>query len=351
MVTTQTNTDKRNFFPMISNNLYLKIFAALIFSILIFSFIVFWMPNSFDPSPKFVTVNKGQSFSSVAETLAARKIIRYSFTFNLAGRILGYTHSMRVGKYSFVRNVSNFEILKDIESGLSTVASTITIYEGVRAKQIAKILRREVGIDSVRFAELLNDTSLIGIYPHRARSLEGYLMPNTYDFFWQDDEKQIVQRLITEFREFYVDSLQQRAKKMGMNLNDVLTMASIVEGEAMYDEERPIIAGVYYNRLKRRIKLQADPTVQYAVTDIPKRLTYNDLKIDSPYNTYLYYGLPPGPINNPGKKSILAALYPARHNFIYFVSDYNGRHRFARNYEEHQKNVRLYRKARAMSGK
>ena len=180
---------------MISNNLYLKIFAALIFSILIFSFIVFWMPNSFDPSPKFVTVNKGQSFSSVAETLAARKIIRYSFTFNLAGRILGYTHSMRVGKYSFVRNVSNFEILKDIESGLSTVASTITIYEGVRAKQIATILRREVGIDSVRFAELLNDTSLIGIYPHRARSLEGYLMPNTYDFFWQDDEKQIVQRL------------------------------------------------------------------------------------------------------------------------------------------------------------
>lgn len=174
-------------------------------------------------------------------------------------------------------------------------------------------------------------------------------MPNTYNFYWQDDEREIIQRMITEFREFFVDSLQLRMKQLGYNLNDVITMASIVEGEAVYDDERPIIAGVYYNRIKRRMRLQADPTVLYAVSDVPRRLNRTDLKFESAYNTYLNYGLPPGPINNPGKQSIIAALYPAKHNFIYFVADNNGRHRFAKNYQEHQKNVQLYRKARALA--
>lgn len=136
---------------------------------------------------------------------------------------------------------------------------------------------------------------------------------------------------------------------MKLTLNEVLTMASIVEGEAMYDDERPVIAGVYYNRLRKRMRLQADPTVQYAVSDLPRRLSRSDLKIDSPYNTYEHYGLPPGPINNPGRKSILAALYPAKHQYLYFVSNYNGRHRFSRTYEEHQRHVREYRKARALA--
>jgi UPF0755 protein len=179
--------------------------------------------------------------------------------------------------------------------------------------------------------------------------LEGYLMPDTYSFFWQDDEREIVQRMITEFREFFVDSLQQRMHTLGYDLNDVMTMASIVEGEAVFDDERPIIAGVYYNRLKRRMRLQADPTVWFVVSDTSKRLTKNSLKVKSPYNTYTNYGLPPGPINNPGRQSILASLYPEKHNYIYFVADNNGRHRFARNYEEHQKNVRLYRKARSLA--
>jgi UPF0755 protein len=175
-------------------------------------------------------------------------------------------------------------------------------------------------------------------------------MPETYEFYWQDEEQNIVKRLVTEFREFWVDSLQKRMVMLGLTLNDVMTMASIVEGEAIYDSERPIIAGVYYNRLRIRMPLQADPTVIYAVSDHTRRLTRNDLKVNSPYNTYLRYGLPPGPINNPGKKSILAALYPQKHNFLYFVADANGRHRFAKNYSEHQSNVRLYRRARAAQG-
>jgi UPF0755 protein len=321
-------------------------FAALIIFFLGF---VFFFPNSFSPSPQFVTVSKGQSFSSLADSLEKKEIIFSAVTFKIAGRLLNYTQKMRVGKYSFVSGVSNFELLNDLEGGLSTVSLSVTLREGVRAKTFARILKHNVGIDSARFMHIFTDTSLIGIYPNKAPSLEGYLMPNTYNFYWQDDERAIIQRMITEFREFFVDSLQQRMKQLGYNLNDVMTMASIVEGEAVHDDERAIIAGVYYNRLKRKMMLQADPTVLYAVSDGPKRLTKSDLKFESDYNTYLNFGLPPGPINNPGKQSIIAALYPAKHNYLYFVADNNGRHRFAKNYLQHQRNVVLYRKAKAFA--
>ena len=328
---------------------WLTLLASAAAAFLLSVYTVFYLPNSFDPSPKFITVSKGQSFSSLADSLENKGIILSQFTFKLAGKYLGITQKMRVGKYSFVSGVNNLEILRDIESGRSTVSTSVPLREGVKAKVFARILRRHIGIDSARFMQYYRDTSLIGIYPHNSPTIEGYLMPDTYSFFWQDDERAIIQRMITEFREFFVDSLQQRMRALGYDLNEVMTMASIVEGEAVYDDERPIIAGVYYNRLKRRMKLQADPTVWFVVSDSSRRLTRNSLKVDSPYNTYLYYGLPPGPINNPGRRAILAALYPTAHNYIYFVADYNGRHRFAKNYEEHQRNVRLYRKARELA--
>ncbi|HAP34513.1 MAG TPA: endolytic transglycosylase MltG [Bacteroidetes bacterium] len=333
---------------IVNNKLFLLFVVVFLCVVILFS-IVFFFPNSFTPSPKFITVSKGQSFSSLADSLEKREIILNAFTFKIAGRLLGYTQKMRIGKYSFVSGISNLDLLNDLEGGLSTVSTSVTLREGVRAQIFARILKRHIGIDSIRFMKFFADTSLIGIYPNNSPSLEGYLMPNTYNFFWQDDEREIIQRMITEFREFFVDTLQQRMKQLGYSLNDVMTMASIVEGEAVYDDERAIIAGVYYNRLKKRMRLQADPTVLYAVSAVPRRLTRTDLKFESEYNTYLNYGLPPGPINNPGKQSIIAALYPAKHNFIYFVADNNGRHRFAKNYEEHQRNVRLYRKARALA--
>jgi UPF0755 protein len=332
-----------------SNLQLIKYLAGTFILSLVIGWGIFYYPNSFEPSPKFITVSKGQSFSSLADSLYDKGIITSSTAFKIAGRVLGVTQKMRVGKYSFVSGVTNRAILEDIEGGLSTVSSSVALREGVRTRIFARILKRHIGIDSARFMQSYNDTSLIGIYPHNASSIEGYLMPDTYSFFWQDDEREIIQRMITEFREFFVDSLQQRMRSLGYDLNEVMTMASIVEGEAVFDDERAIIAGVYYNRLKRRMRLQADPTVWFVVSDTSKRLTKNSLKVNSPYNTYLNYGLPPGPISNPGRQSIIAALYPAKHNFIYFVADNNGRHRFARNYDEHQKNVRLYRKARELA--
>jgi len=191
------------------------------------------------------------------------------------------------------------------------------------------------------------DTSLIEIAGHDAVSLEGFLMPDTYEFAWQTDERVVAKRLLAQFREFFVDSLQRRVHVLGYSIREILTIASIVEGETRLDAERPIVAGLYYNRLKKRMRLEADPTIRYLLPNGTHRIHFNDLDIESPYNTYRNYGLPPTPINNPGRNSILAALYPARHSYLYFVADGKGGHRFSKTFDEHKQNVRLYRKARA----
>ena len=162
-------------------------------------------------------------------------------------------------------------------------------------------------------------------------------MPKTYSFYWDPNEEDIILAMTKEFRRFFDDTLQKRMKEVKLTLEEVVAMASIVEGEAKLDEERPIIAGVYYNRLRKRMNLEADPTIQYVLPGGPRRLFNSDYKFQSSYNTYLHPGLPPGPINNPGEKSILAALYPKKHNFLYFVATGDGGHSFSETYQDHVK--------------
>lgn len=308
-----------------------------------------WKPNTFYPSPKIIPVSRGETFGQSVEALKSSGIVAHPALFRIAGRLFGYAGKIKIGKYSFASGVSNRDILYALSTGTSTANPAVTIYEGLRGTQVARILKREVGIDSVKFAQLLADTSFIRLRNHGALSLEGFLLPETYEFFWQVDERDVVRQMVGEFRKFFVDSLQRRVWRLRMNVSEVLTMASIVEGETMVDAERPIVAGLYYNRLRRHMKLEADPTIQYIISDGPRRLLYDDLKIDSPYNTYVHFGLPPGPINNPGRKSILAALYPAKHSYLYFVADGNGGHRFAKTFGEHLKNVRAYKRARSLA--
>ncbi len=307
------------------------------------------LPNSFSPSPKIIAISRGESFVHVVDTLAESDVIHDPKLFHILGRALGFSGRLKVGKYSFESGVSNLRILLDITEGKSTANPEVTIYEGLRASAVAHILKREIGIDSSRFMALMPDTALIGLRNTGASSLEGFLLPETYIFYWQTDEREIVDEMLASFRHFFVDSLQQRAKEMHFTISQVLTMASIVEGETHRDDERPIIAGLYYNRLKRGMRLEADPTVQYLIENGPRRLRLEDLRTRSPYNTYLRSGLPPGPISNPGRKSILAALYPAHTSYLYFVADGTGGHRFATTYAEHLRNVRKYRHAHAMA--
>jgi UPF0755 protein len=153
------------------------------------------------------------------------------------------------------------------------------------------------------------------------------------------------------FNNYFNDSMRIRAKELGYNLHQVLTVASIVDGETNKKSEMPVIAGVYYNRLRTGMRLQADPTVQYLIPGGWRRLTYDDLNINSPYNTYKFAGLPPGPINNPGKDAIRAALYPQNHKYMFFVADGNGGHKFAESYQQHLELVNKYREWLKSQGK
>lgn len=321
--------------------------SALFLLFVVFFIWVFWWPNWFSsPSTRTITVSRGASFNTVVDSLAAEGIVGSRLGLRLAGRILGWTKEMMVGRYVFESGVSNFGILRDLRDGASRKLIPVAIPEGLRVRTIARRLSAELGVDSAKIAELCSNRETAEAFGLPGETLEGYLLPDTYFFHWQTNEEQIVESLVAAFKNFYHDSLRARQEEWGFSMHEVVTFASIVEGEAQLDDERAMIAGVYHNRLKRRMRLEADPTIQYVLQDGPRRLLFSDLKIKSPYNTYLHYGLPPGPINNPGRKAILAALYPVDHRYLFFVANGQGGHTFSTNYAEHQRAIRLYRRVR-----
>jgi UPF0755 protein len=316
--------------------------------VLAFIYYILFFPNySGDSRGKVVTISRGATFRSVVDSLANARVIRNRWSFNLAGRLLGYTTSIKIGKYLFASGHSNLDILRDIKVGKSRMIILVAVPEGWRMRQIAHRYMHELGIDTTRFLALCRDEHFIHGQGIDAPSLEGYLMPETYSFYWQTDEKEILERMLEGFKKFYCDSLVARQEKLGKTQLQILTLASIVEAESNLDEERPVIAGVYWNRLKKGMRLGADPTVQYALGS-ERRLKFADLEVNSPYNTYKNTGLPPGPINSPGKASILAALYPDDNDYLYFVATGVGGHRFAKNYSEHQKNIIKYHRTRRL---
>jgi len=306
--------------------------------------------NTFDDAERKVFfVSNGERFDEIVDSLEAQGIIRNRAMFEFVAMLFGGTSSLKVGKYIFESGASNAHIFQTLRSGEGNQLIHVTVLEGTFARTQARIFARAVGVDSSRFIEQVYDSSFARSLGVEASSLEGYLLPETYAFTWQQDERQIIRALFGEFEDFFADSLHQRADEMGMTVHEVVTLASIVEGEAILNEERPIISGVYHNRLRRGMRLEADPTIQFILPDGPRRLLYADLEVDNPYNTYRYRGLPPGPVNNPGKASIIAALYPAQHDYLYFVANGKGGHWFSRSYAEHSKYVQMYRRDRARS--
>jgi UPF0755 protein len=310
------------------------------------SYLVLWAPNSFK-GDRFVIVSRGETFSQVTDSLEKAGILRSRLLFSAAGRFRGLTTKMQIGKYRFKPGVSNTDILENLRYGMTLEAITITIPEGLRATRQAHFFARGLGIDSVRYMTLVHDSVFVRSFGVAAPSLEGYLMPNTYQFYWQADEADIIAEMVREFRKAVSDSLLGAASRDGTSLDEVLTLASIIEAETSVDSERTIVAGVYHNRLLKRMRLEADPTIQYILPDGPRRLYFSDLQRESPYNTYRHYGLPPGPINNPGLASITAALFPRKHKFLFFVATGGGGHTFSRTFTEHLKAIQSFRKRRA----
>jgi len=314
---------------------FILIFLAVIITGYFFYNKIFLPPKGeFSKDPIEVKIKPGFSLRIIADTLESKGLITKKEDFILASKLFKNVNRLKAGRYFIPQGLSIYKVMNIIVKGkISNIK--VVIQEGLISTQIASILAKKVEIDSAKFIRLLSDTSIINQFNIRSNSLEGYLFPNTYFFHWGITEKEIIKILLKEFNRNFTDSLKTVAKDKGWTVGQILTLASIIEGEALIDSERAVISSVYHNRLNKRMLLQADPTIQYLIPDGPRRLLNKDLKIDSPYNTYLYPGLPPGPVNNPGKNSIVAAIYPAKTDYIYFVAKGDGGHIFSKTLSQH----------------
>ncbi len=291
-----------------------------------------------------VTIQHGMTANQIYASLSEDDVISNPLLFKFFGRIFSIQRSIKAGKYLFTGHYSDYDVMKLISSGKSNLLVHVTIPEGTTVREIAGICRHDLGVDSSEFAREALGDSMAAVLDIPSRNLEGYLFPETYDFYYGTEPGEIMQRMTDEFKIFFSDSLRLRAVELGYSVNQIMTIASIVEAEAQLDSERPIIASVYYNRLKKRMPLEADPTIEYALGE-HTRIYYKDLQINSPYNTYKHYGLPPTPICNPGRKSIMAALYPDTTRYLYFVATGRGSHRFSVTFREHKRAIRAYRRS------
>ena len=289
---------------------------------------------------KEVVIKRGASVSTIGDTLQGHGLIRRPFVFALAAKAYGLERKVKAGKYALDGRMSTVAILKKLSSG-QPVTHWVTIPEGLARAEIAALLQQKVQVDSTAFMHATNDSDLCQMIAGFAgladppSSLEGYLFPDTYDLFWGSDARPVIQRMLTRFKEIFADSLRASAQKQRFSIHQIVTLASLIEKEAQLAKERPWISAVFRRRLKKDMPLQADPTVQYALGAYRKRLSKEDLEVDSPYNTYRYSGLPPGPIANPGRASILAALYPADLKYLYFVAKGDGSHIFSKTLRAH----------------
>ncbi len=292
-----------------------------------------------------VTIQKGMSVSQIAHLLHRKGIIRSSRLLQVYSVVNGTSRRLTAGVHPFHGGMTAWQVLLELEVGRD-VTRDVTIPEGLRREQTVHLLAEALNLDEEMLLKITSDAEFCRKLGVEADNLEGYLFPETYKFSLMMDEVQVVGLLVKHFFTVFDSAMQVRARKLGLSVHEAVILASIVEGEARLDSERPVISAVYHNRLKRRMHLQADPTVQYAIADGPRRLFNRDYKIDSPYNTYRHQGLPPGPILSPGEASVRGVLYPADVDYLYFVARGDGSHLFSRTVKEHEEAKRKTRWAR-----
>lgn len=305
---------------------------------------IFFTSNYYSlESPVIFEIREGESFVSVANRLTDSGVIPSKMNFRIAAFLYGAEKNIKAARYKIPNGLSYLELLDLFIYGPADYLRSIRVNDGQTIKWLAGKVRRDLRIDSASFSKAANHREFIRSLGIDQSSLEGYLFPGLYKIYERSSPEEVIGIFNQAFNEFWNDSLKTRADEIGFSIHQVITLASIVKGETNLIDEMPRIAGVYHNRLRIGMRLQADPTIQYLLPGGWRRLLYEDLKIDSPYNTYKYAGLPPGPINNPGINPIMAVLYPEVHEYLYFVADGKGGHNFGKTYSEHLKYVREYR--------
>ena len=309
-----------------------------------YAIILLWPQSDIDDAVS-ISISKGSTLIDISTELYNKKVIKNRSSFILAVKMLGYEKDIPAGKFNIDNVSTNYSLVNKLINSVN-ISKKVTILEGWSINEIAEKLHSSLKIDKKSFLNASKNKALLDKWEIKSNSFEGYLFPNTYQFAEDVSPIKIIDKMVSEYKKNVTKKMYDRMSKINLNENEVLTLASIIEGEAIYDSERPTISGVYHNRLKKGMRLQADPTIQYIIDDSPRRLLNKDLKIKSPYNTYLNHGLPPGPINNPGLESIKAALYPEEIDFLYFVAKGDGYHTFSKTEKEHNKAKRAFQKVR-----
>jgi UPF0755 protein len=301
-------------------------------------------------APERVTVPPGATFGAVTDTLAAHDVIASRRIFKLIARVRGVDRTVQAGVYDFPPGTPPWDVLKVLAKG-AAVSQKFTVPEGLTIPEVATLAAQRLGLPADTVLAAARDgaaaSALLG-FP--VSSFEGFLRPETYTLPLGVRSAEVIRLMAEGFKTGWEPAWTARLDSIGMTQLQLVTFASIVEGEARADDERETIAGVYHNRLRIGMALQADPTVQYAIflaTGRRKnRLFERDYQIKSPYNTYLHPGLPPGPVNSPSRRSLEASLHPAQVPYLYFVAGPDGRHVFAKSYAEHLRNIAQLRRGK-----
>ncbi|MEK7871661.1 MAG: endolytic transglycosylase MltG [Nitrospirota bacterium] len=328
------------------NRIIIDIFfvmAAMMFFI-IFSFYLFlYTPPSADKLERVIEISEGMSFRAMADLLKREHLITNKTYFILLGRFTLLDRNVMAGEYALTARMLPEEILTKFKYG-KILLHEVAIPEGYTAKQIAQLLSEKKLADYTIFMNLIYNKEFALALGVNSPTLEGYLFPDTYLFPRKLKAEEIVGSMVKKFFTVYTPDLVEKARLLRMTTNEVVTLASIIEKETSNRNERTIVSAVFHNRLRKGIPLQSDPTVIYGLPNFNGDITKADLKTKTAYNTYRRKGLPPGPIANPGRESIVAALYPLRVDYLFFVSKNDGTHYFSTSLSEHNQAVRLYQR-------
>jgi UPF0755 protein len=300
------------------------------------------IPLPFGNRPIEFEIKKGITFRQAVDVLSEGGMVRDKWVFLFLGRVTGVDRKIKAGYYPLWGTMNPLQIFNAIRLG-KIIEYEITVVPGDSLREVGSKFSSLKVISVDEFQKLCTNPAFLDSLDVDAPSLEGYLYADTYKFPKGLDIREVLSIMVNRMREKYDDDMTARTMEMGLSEREVLTMASIVEKEAITDKERPVIAAVYYNRLRKHMPLQADPTTVYGVKSSSEKITKDDLLRRSPYNTYMIRGLPPGPIAAPGMKSIQAALNPAEVPFLYFVSNNDGTHKFSVTFTNHEEAVKIYR--------
>jgi UPF0755 protein len=340
-MTKQANRSRLSFFLFLAGGCLVGLWFIQLTTFLV-------LPAQANKVQKVIDIPQGANLRTVAQMLAGEGIIQNTTYFILAGKLTAVERVIKPGEYAIHTRMSPLQILDLLKKGM-IYQHEVVIPEGYTIRQIAQLLEDKQLADKKAFIQLTREPEFIRSLEIQANSLEGYLFPSTYYIAKNMPSEEIIRKMVQAFQQVYTLELHERARQLRLTQHQVVTLASIVEKETSVDEERPLVSAVFHNRLKRRMPLQSDPTVIYALPNFDGNLKRVHLKINSPYNTYRWPGLPPGPIANPGKAAIYATLYPAPADYLFFVSRNDGTHFFSRNFQDHNRAVARYQKMRKVN--